>query len=59
MVWRYVSNIHKYIGFIIFSLCLAVWWRACTVDPGTIYPETVEQWGKVWQAGRLVPQWLS
>ena len=47
-----MSKIHKYIGFAIFSLCLAVWWRACTLDPGTIYPETVEQWTKVWQARR-------
>lgn len=46
---RFIGNIHKYIGFIIFSLCLAVWWRACTTDPGTITDRNVEKICDQWQ----------
>eukprot|EP00435_Cladocopium_sp_Y103_P004092 s934_g1.t1 len=46
---RFIGNVHKYIGFIIFSLCLAVWWRACTTDPGTITDQNVDKICDVWK----------
>mmetsp|Transcript_73470 Transcript_73470/g.192680 ORF Transcript_73470/g.192680 Transcript_73470/m.192680 type:complete len:390 (-) Transcript_73470:47-1216(-) len=37
-----LSAVHKYVGFGMFASCLFVWWRACTVDPGTLTPANVE-----------------
>mmetsp|Transcript_32822 Transcript_32822/g.83711 ORF Transcript_32822/g.83711 Transcript_32822/m.83711 type:complete len:389 (+) Transcript_32822:166-1332(+) len=39
---RDVSTWHKYSGFCVFLACLLTWWRACTVDPGTVTPANVE-----------------
>jgi len=33
---RLVGVVHKYSGFGVFVMCLTVWWRACTTDPGTV-----------------------
>ncbi|CAK9044816.1 Probable protein S-acyltransferase 17 (Probable palmitoyltransferase At3g04970) (Zinc finger DHHC domain-containing protein At3g04970) [Durusdinium trenchii] len=51
---RFISSIHKYIGFGIFSLCLAVWWRACTTDPGTVTAENVDLVCDVWKWDELI-----
>jgi len=38
-----LSSIHKYLGFVVFTACLAVWWKACNTDPGTVTPDNVEE----------------
>eukprot|EP00441_Pelagodinium_beii_P033160 CAMPEP_0197641026 /NCGR_PEP_ID=MMETSP1338-20131121/15108_1 /TAXON_ID=43686 ORGANISM="Pelagodinium beii, Strain RCC1491" /NCGR_SAMPLE_ID=MMETSP1338 /ASSEMBLY_ACC=CAM_ASM_000754 /LENGTH=375 /DNA_ID=CAMNT_0043213925 /DNA_START=70 /DNA_END=1194 /DNA_ORIENTATION=+ len=39
---KLLSNVHKYAGFLIFTICLWVWWKACSTDPGTVTPANVE-----------------
>eukprot|EP00931_Biecheleriopsis_adriatica_P000942 TRINITY_DN10110_c0_g1_i1.p1 TRINITY_DN10110_c0_g1~~TRINITY_DN10110_c0_g1_i1.p1 ORF type:complete len:382 (+),score=59.99 TRINITY_DN10110_c0_g1_i1:41-1186(+) len=40
---KLVSGVHKYVGFIVFTLCLMIWWRACTADPGTVTQDNVDE----------------
>lgn len=40
---RMLGSFHKYVGFIIFAICLGVWWRACTVNPGRVTKENVDR----------------
>merc|ERR1712032_1106665 len=39
---RLASSVHKYTGFAVFSMCVSVWWKACSTDPGTITPSNVD-----------------
>jgi len=45
---NYVGSWHKYSGFAVFTTCLSVWWRASSLDPGTVTPENAEDLCKVW-----------
>mmetsp|Transcript_57927 Transcript_57927/g.186038 ORF Transcript_57927/g.186038 Transcript_57927/m.186038 type:complete len:377 (+) Transcript_57927:134-1264(+) len=40
---RYVGSFHKYTGFGVFSICLAVWWKASSANPGTVTPLNVDE----------------
>ncbi|CAE7824704.1 PAT17 [Symbiodinium sp. CCMP2592] len=46
---KLLSNVHKYIGFGIFSTCLAIWWRACTADPGIVTPQNLDKICEIWK----------
>ncbi|CAE7441574.1 PAT17 [Symbiodinium natans] len=46
---KLLSSIHKYIGFGIFSTCLAIWWRACTADPGIVTPQNLDKICDLWK----------
>jgi len=46
---RFVGSVHKYTGFGVFSICLGVWWRACSTDPGTVTPLNVDKLCEVYE----------
>jgi len=39
---RLVGFFHKYIAFAVFTMCLWVWWKACSTDPGIITARNVD-----------------
>mmetsp|Transcript_76068 Transcript_76068/g.212589 ORF Transcript_76068/g.212589 Transcript_76068/m.212589 type:complete len:372 (+) Transcript_76068:115-1230(+) len=44
---RLVGSVHKYTGFAVFVVCLSVWWKACSTDPGTVTPLNVDDLCKI------------
>lgn len=53
---RLLSWVHKYIGFIIFAVCLAVWWKASTVNPGKITKENVKELCSIYEYDDVIFQ---
>lgn len=39
---RMLGYQHKFVGFFIFSMCLVVWWKACSTDPGIVTSKNVD-----------------
>eukprot|EP00933_Yihiella_yeosuensis_P046063 TRINITY_DN41531_c0_g1_i1.p1 TRINITY_DN41531_c0_g1~~TRINITY_DN41531_c0_g1_i1.p1 ORF type:complete len:383 (+),score=40.72 TRINITY_DN41531_c0_g1_i1:52-1200(+) len=46
---EYLGRGHKYVGFAMFTVCLSVWWKACTTDPGTVTPSNVDKLCEVYE----------
>ena len=40
---RFCAAYHKYLGFLNFTVCLGVWWRACRMDPGVVTPANADK----------------
>lgn len=51
---RLMGSIHKYIGFVVFTVCLAVWWTACKANPGKITAENVEELCKIYECDDVI-----
>jgi len=46
---RFLGGVHKYLGFVIFTICVAVWWKACSTDPGIITKNNVEDLCEIYE----------
>jgi len=46
---RLLSSVHKYVGFVLFTACLAIWAKACTTDPGTVTAANVDELCKTYE----------
>jgi hypothetical protein len=38
---KYVRSQHKYIGYIVFAMCMGSWHYACTTSPGNVTSKTI------------------
>mmetsp|Transcript_84179 Transcript_84179/g.272108 ORF Transcript_84179/g.272108 Transcript_84179/m.272108 type:complete len:382 (+) Transcript_84179:113-1258(+) len=45
----YLHRAHKYIGFVIYLMCVSVWWKACSADPGIVTASNVEDLCEVYE----------